>query len=423
MLQSAKRLFLLLVLSLPLMKLSATISGLEANASDLLFLPCAGVLALAVLTGRTRLRWHPFYAILIVYFLAMLASALVSPEPARAAVKLVASAYLLGLAVLACQLIDGEEDLRRLFRWWLAASALVATVGVVTVLLFAAGIRGPLLHYGLHEYGTLAPGRYPRIEATFEYPALLCNYLTVSLMLLLVSRHRGWIRGRSFWPLLAGIAVTAAFSLTPGLGGFLLAVGLWSWLLLRDRFRGGAAMLFAGGVAAASLFLVAASVTPILHPTAPFLIDVPGTDVRLAPSVRMMTWLDAGQAFLAHPWLGLGLGMPPAHVFYIGPAGAHHLQTDAHNVFLNLAAQSGLVGLAALLLLIGAVVRETLPLRLTMTGSLALGLGLAWLNAFAYQGLTGSYEDARHLWVLLGLFLAAARLRRESAPRGVAPQG
>ena len=40
----------------------------------------------------------------------------------------------------------------------------------------------------------------------------------------------------------------------------------------------------------------------------------------------------------------------------------------------------------------------------------AIALAIAWLDAFVYQGLTGSYEDARHLWVLLGLFLASYRI-------------
>jgi hypothetical protein len=34
-----------------------------------------------------------------------------------------------------------------------------------------------------------------------------------------------------------------------------------------------------------------------------------------------------------------------------------------------------------------------------------IGLGLAFISAFFYQGIGGSYEDARHLWVLIGFFL------------------
>jgi O-antigen ligase len=89
--------------------------------------------------------------------------------------------------------------------------------------------------------------------------------------------------------------------------------------------------------------------------------------------------------------------------------------TDAHNVFLNFAAQTGLVGLAAMLAIVLHVARRTFPLRLQGFGAVRVMLGLTWLNAFVYQGLTGSYEDARHLWLLLGLLIAAERLETNEA--------
>jgi hypothetical protein len=69
--------------------------------------------------------------------------------------------------------------------------------------------------------------------------------------------------------------------------------------------------------------------------------------------------------------------------------------------------------------LLAYVARRTLPLKL-VRGEAAvarLGIGLTFLNAFAYQGLGGSFEDARHLWVLFGLFLIAEKLERQAAGR------
>jgi hypothetical protein len=37
-------------------------------------------------------------------------------------------------------------------------------------------------------------------------------------------------------------------------------------------------------------------------------------------------------------------------------------------------------------------------------------LAIAWLQAWLWQGLVGSFEDTRCLWLLLGLTLAAFRL-------------
>ncbi len=169
------------------------------------------------------------------------------------------------------------------------------------------------------------------------------------------------------------------------------------------------------------LFVLAAMVTPIIHPTAPFLINFPGVAQDFAPAVRLMNWMDAAHRFVEHPLIGTGIGTHAAWVYYVDPSGILHRQTDAHNVFLNFAVQCGLIGLSAMILLIVQVARMTGRLRLDGHNVIRLGLGLAWLNAFVYHGLTGSYEDARHLWVLLGLLLAATRfeaerLRGDSAP-------
>ena len=410
MIRLAKIAFLLMVFSLPFMKLHVMVGDLAMTSSDLFFLVAAAALAMAVINGETKPRWIAFYAFLLAYFAAMLVSVFVAADPGRAALKLATQAYLLSLPVLAFSLIGNAGDLRNVFRTWLAATAIVALVGTATVLLFALGVGQPWLGYALHQYGTLPPGNYPRLETTFDWPAMLCNYLTVSLMILLVSRHLGWIGRAPFWLLLAGILVTAVFSLTPGLGGIFLAIGVWLNVREQDKAPAIAVASLVAGGAAALLFVLAAVVTPILHPTAPFIVHVPGLEQPLAPSVRLMTWMDAAARFMQHPLLGIGIGSDAVAVRYIDPSGNTHQLTDAHNVFLNFAVQCGLLGLAAMIVLIAQVARMTAPFRLEGSNAVRLGLGLAWLNAFAYQGITGSYEDARHLWLLLGLLLAGIKL-------------
>jgi O-antigen ligase len=175
------------------------------------------------------------------------------------------------------------------------------------------------------------------------------------------------------------------------------------------------ALLAGLGAAAASIPVMA--VTPVLHSTAPFLIPLPGTDLTLAPAGRLMIWMDAARNFLAEPWLGRGIGNHAVRVQYLDPSGVLQTLTDAHNSFLNIAVQTGLAGLSALLLIIGFAAKAVTPLRLApdRANTLRLALGLAFLNGIAVQGLGGSFEDARHLWVCFGLLLAADRLERASA--------
>ena len=423
MLRLAKAAFLLLVFSLPFMKPDISIGGLPATTTDLLFLIAAGAFGIAVIQGRAKLRWRPFYAFLLAYFAAMLLSALFADDPGRAWMKLATQAYLLGLPVLAASLVESPDDLRAAVHAWLAGTAVTAAIGTASVLLFALGGGGALLDYSLHEFGTLPPGNYPRLESTFRYPAMLCNYLTVSLIILLVARHLEWLRGTAFRVLGVAIGVTALFTLTPGLGGIFLALGLWGFLLLRGRSGVPAVAVLAAGGAVALAFIAAAAVTPIVHSTAPFLIELPGFEREFAPSVRMMTWIDAAERWLQQPLLGAGIGADAVSVRYVSPSGKLHHLTDAHNMFLNMMAQSGLVGLAVIILLIAAVAVRTWPLRLETGHVLPLGLGLAWLNGFVYQGLTGSYEDARHLWLLLGLVIASVSFARGQSfgPRAHSP--
>jgi hypothetical protein len=78
-----------------------------------------------------------------------------------------------------------------------------------------------------------------------------------------------------------------------------------------------------------------------------------------------------------------------------------------------------------MLLLLRHVWRGTAPLRLLADdrNALRLALGIAFLGAFAYQGLGGSFEDARHLWLLLGLFLAACRIEHAAWADGASDRG
>jgi O-antigen ligase len=416
----AKHALLLFVVLLPFMQPALPLFGLEAVAADAAYLVLAALWALSLAAGAARLRWHPAFWLLGLYFAAMALSAVASEAPRLSAVKLATQAYLLSLPVIVFSLVGTERELRALFAAWLAATAIVALTAVLSVAAFFIDPGNPLFAWAINDFGTLPPGHYPRLRVTFLYAAMLCNYLTVSLMILLAARQLGWIGRRPFLLLLGGILFAAAFSLTPGLGGVFLAVGLWVWLQLQTRRPGFARLALAGGLTAACLFVLAMAVTPILHPTAPFLIPVPGTEITLAPAVRLMAWIEAARNFAADPLLGRGLGMPAVDVQILIPRGEMSGVTDAHNTFLNVAVQCGLLGLTALVAILIWVARNLQPLRpgTWPADVLRLALAFAFLNAFAYQGLGGSFEDARHLWLLFGLILVADSLgsaRKERA--------
>ena len=123
-----------------------------------------------------------------------------------------------------------------------------------------------------------------------------------------------------------------------------------------------------------------------------------GWHIELAP--RAWVWKRAAEtAATAFP-IGTGLGIDPADHSWTNPAGEMQRLTDAHQAYLSVLAQLGLPGLVAwLALLLIALLRARQKDPWLATGIVA---------AVLIPSLSGSFEDARHLWVLLGMAAGSA---------------
>jgi O-antigen ligase len=390
---------LALVTVLPLMKPPVRYPVILA---DLVFLLVVAALAIEFQKGRRSLP-KPL-AVLTIYVLSLMPSELTSPDRALSAFKLLTAIYLVGLTATTMLLVDNMSILRRLTLTWLATTVVLGVLCLASLVAFAIDADGILYRYSAFHFGTLPPGNYPRLALTFFNANMACNYLTVSLGLLMLAWHQNWLRRAHALLLLAAILVAALSTISPGLGGIALLLGIWGWLAFGSR------VALALGVLAALAFIAALAFTPIIHPTAPFLIEVPLTNIVLAPSGRFLTWSAAIAEFFRYPLLGHGIGIDAVDVRYMDPSGNLQELTDAHNLFLSIAAQTGIVGLAGLAALIAWATRLTFSSRAGGSASTRLILGLTFLDAFVYQGLGGSFEDTRHLWVLLGLLAAAGQL-------------
>jgi putative inorganic carbon (hco3(-)) transporter len=410
--------FFLLVFSLVFMQPYVYVAGFRATPTDIIFLFTFALWILSLITKQTRFRWHQFYWLLIFYFAAMLVSAVFSVNPRTSLIKLLGEIYLLSLPVLTYNLIENERDLKRSLQIWLAATGFLIFIGLLTVFLFYFQRENWLLNYTLFSFGSLPPGNYPRVHLTFLNANMLCNYLSVSLMFVLIFQKLEWINKKLFYSALAGILFCAAFTISPGLGGIALIPGVWCWICFRKSkpFFAGTSLI--AGIFFAVAFLFAVMIAPGLHQTAPFTIDVPLIEKTVAPSARIMTWTASWQTFIEHPIVGRGVGQDACDVRYFDLSEKMQTLTDAHNVFLNVAAQMGIFGLLAIISIIFYLTRKTFPMIFDGTNRsvFRIGFGLAFISAFFYQGIAGSYEDARHLWVLIGFFLVSEALRDDSRP-------
>ncbi|MDQ3478388.1 MAG: O-antigen ligase family protein [Pseudomonadota bacterium] len=341
-----------------------------------------------------------------------------SMDPRHSAFKLLTQVYLLGLPVLAFNLFRTMEDLRRVAWWWVASAGVMVGFGVATLLLFP--FLGPdgILDWPLHHFGTLPPGPYPRLELSFSYPSTLANYLSVVVMLVLVGTRLGWFDGKIATALTVGLVLCAFFALTPSFGGLLFVVGALVWYSEREARPRLARAVLVTGLAMPFVGALPATATPILHPTAPYLIELP-LGVTLAPAIRLLAWTEAVQNFAASPIFGRGIGIETVAVYFEQENLCSGLCVgDAHNVFLSFAVQTGVVGLVAMLAIIAFVASKLkAPLARSPADVITFGLAIAWLSGFALQGLVGSFEDARHLWIIFGLLLTASRCAERDVGR------
>ncbi len=402
-------LFLAWIAVLPIMRpFGGALWGYAVPLGDVLYLLVVCAWLLAALTHRARLALHPVYLPLAAYAAALILSTALSRAPQASIAKLLGEMLLLSIVVVTVQIIDSERMLKLSLLAWLIGAAVTVAVGLLSIGLFYGGIRDLNRNIGLTVYGSLPPGDYPRIRALFFNMNMLCNYLIVSLMVALAAQAAGKLRPHAARSLILGICVVALFTLSPGLGGLALAGALWQWSRWRAQrpLLAQGILLLGGLVAAAVLIAATISLTPMAN----------GAGLSLAalePSSRVMTWRQAAAVMAQQPLFGQGLGLQLPAVYYLNPSGHTELLTDAHNIWLSIGQQAGVLGMLAFAWLSTHLLRSGLPWRAgcaPQAVEIRMALSIAFIGAVLYHGLTGSFEDARHIWLLMGMIAVAAHL-------------
>jgi len=203
------------------------------------------------------------------------------------------------------------------------------------------------------------------------------------------------------------------FTISIGLGGVFLGIGIWFWYVAGQRRPVESQIALATGItiAVAFIFLSVFALSP--YPGGSVIGTIPFTNFPIMASGRVLVWRDAIQTFIEYPLVGKGLGLPVANVIFPNSEGSLSLLTDAHNSFLSVASQNGILGFVAFGMITFFLVRRWSSVN--SVKPIMFGAGLALLCSFVYQGLTSSFEDARHLWVLIGIFLAAENIETKGA--------
>ncbi len=383
--------FLLLVFSVGFMLPYFDLLNNRIPLTDFIFLGVSALFFLAVIFRKIKLRRSWFYLPLAIYFLALTLSAVFSINQKSSLIKLLGVFYLIGVAFLAFNIVQDFKMIKRSVITWLIATSLTCLVSLIVLIVFYVDRENIILNYTLSHYGTLPPGNYPRIQSTFLNPNMYCDYLNIGAVFALLAYKFAWLKKSLAYIFTIIFSIATFFTLSPSIGGILLCVGIWLWLEFAENGKNLLSKLsLTAGVLSAILFF-AVTLVSLVNP--------------LEPSVRIKTWQASINTLLQYPIIGKGLGEDVAGVSYLAPDGNMQYLGDAHQLWLNVAGQAGFVGLFAILFLTIYFFRQTFPLKFTDQKSyLRIGFGLAFIGSFVYQGLNGSYEDARHLWILIGLF-------------------
>ncbi len=358
-------------------------------------------LVMALLVWRSMasgFRW-PSAALCLLNIGVLSATALLNLElsadyksPLSSVLEIAKSTSLWVYFYLVVNFIDDREDFLWALRAWVVSSAVVA----------ALGVAGSLL-YQLAGQETMFALQF-RAQGTFEDSNLFAAHVGVSLFLTLLL----WImhKNQARWPLVLIPLQFAAIVLSASRGS-LLAVGAAAVALAvffsstRIKWGLGFTVFMAG------LLMMALPGRDELWQSNPATARLTTTTVDLdnpEAQQRRDLWEVAWRTWQANPWLGVGRGN-----YGLGKGGEAQAIGFAHNTYLGLLAETGILGFATYAMVVLAMGVPTLFVA-RLRGHAEASLLVAALLVVALSGITINIENYRGLWMLLALMEAYRRV-------------
>lgn len=383
--------------------------GPTIQLSDLAFALAALLALVAVVRRELRVRFAPADLALVAYAGAAALSAIGAPSPRASLIKILGLGLLGTIFFLGRHLIQIPRARSVLLSGWLAGAAVAALAGLAGLVMFYLGFRGRAENPFIAAYGSIPVGNYPRVVGFFSNANMFCSAMVAALAVIaMMWEEVGSPRVRRLLVVLAAAClVNVLFTLSVGMGGLALGAALW-WKLIGGRGRNLAL------VAAAAVALGFAALTLVqLVPRGAGDFGAGPFDIKVAEGGRIDIWRGALHTIEQHPLTGQGYGTlvgstdnPRAWVSMekwgtAQMSSTQRVPLEAHNVWLNVTGQTGILGLVCFAAFV------FLALRGSAAAVPALFCGV--LATLLYHGLFAALEDARHVWLLLGL--AAARPR------------
>lgn len=275
---------------------------------------------------------------------------------------------------------------RRLADGWLAGTALAL---IVTVLFAAVGSEA--LRARVYSGGSGILGLpFARVSGPLVHPNMFGGYLVVSGLVL-------WSR----WPELEGWMRTAGIALASAVVTALLLTASTAWigaglvLALLGRRATAQGRRSAGTLMRVGGLVVAAAVMTALIVPLDFRI---GWIHVVTNAIRPDIWRSALDAVAAAPLMGVGASPYVAQAVDPLRGGAMGLW-DAHNAYLSVLGQFGVVGFALAAM---GVWRLVAGVRAAPSSRARTAVLLILVAVAVHAGFLAS-EDMRHVWMVMGM--------------------
>ncbi|MHB1571717.1 MAG: O-antigen ligase family protein, partial [Solirubrobacteraceae bacterium] len=402
---------LAIVLWLPLAFIERLpLHGAPTATGLLLLLSWLGALANVRSTQRALLRTHRVVLVLLLATLTWVTVSLAWAHDEHLAWQSLLTWYAAGVMVLLVITTLSSERLLRMAIW---ATLIGAALSVVSGLFF---------HVAPPTSGGVGAPTVARFTGSWGDPNLLAAGLVGGMALaaaLVLSRRRGAV------PILVLVLpIVLGFAASGSRGGMVgAAVALIAGIALS---RGHRRQMFAGLAVAAVIAAGWFAANPTLFSRV--------TSVSDSGTGRITLWTAAARMWEAHPITGVGIGnFPVESRYYVQRPGVltfvdftTSVPKVVHNTFLEMLAETGVIGLALYLATVLACLRSTWravrlfdrcgrhDLALLARGVLVAALGMLAAVFFL------SAETDKRLWLFLALgpVLQTVALRQTAALRG-----
>jgi putative inorganic carbon (hco3(-)) transporter len=401
-----------------------------------------GFALLKVLVRRERLRFDSIFWLMIAYLAVLLLSSVGARDPAAAS-RYVTGYVLEGIVLywLVVNAVRKSQTLHRVLWTTVIAGALL---GGMTAYQETTGafhhqfaglaqrnaeyieLRGREVTAETRELLESAAkrGKSRRPGGPVEQPNRFAQIMVVLIPLAILGYRSGRSPVVRFLAAASGTLILIGVMLTFSRGSFVALVLLTGtmvairWLAPRPVLLGGMLMVACAAVIAPSYFDRLDSIT-----SAASLFDADPTrhhDADGAIRGRTTQMLAAMLLFVDNPVIGAGPGQFSRYVveYSDNPAirfRAIQQQRRAHNLYVEIAAETGIVGLSVFLLIVGVIMRRLWLVRSYWTpcdAHRADVLTALFLSLLAYL-LTGMFAHLsyqRYYWLLIAMSSAAVHI-------------